>query len=138
MNAEFFEAIEDIEKEKGIPRSYMYDKINQAMLAAFRRDNPDCADNVEVILDEDKKRIDMVVKKTVVEEVEDANLEINLEAAKKISKRAKIGDASACRWRPRSSAASRLRLQSRSSSRAYAKPSAASSLRSSPPRNMRS
>ena len=92
MNAEFFEAIEDIEKEKGIPRSYMYDKINQAMLAAFRRDNPDCADNVEVILDEDKKRIDMVVKKTVVEEVEDANLEINLEAAKKISKRAKIGD----------------------------------------------
>ena len=92
MNAEFFEAIEDIEKEKGIPRSYMYDKINQAMLAAFRRDNPDCADNVVVILDEDKKRIDMVVKKTVVEEVEDANLEINLEAAKKISKRAKIGD----------------------------------------------
>ena len=92
MNAEFFEAIEDIEKEKGIPRSYMYDKINQAMLAAFRRDNPDCADNVEVILDEDKKRIDMVVKKTVVEEVEDANLEINLEAAKKISKRAKLGD----------------------------------------------
>ena len=92
MNAEYFEAIEDIEKEKGIPRSYMYDKINQAMLAAFRRDNPDCADNVEVILHEDKKRIDMVVKKTVVEEVEDANLEINLEAAKKISKRAKIGD----------------------------------------------
>ena len=32
MNAEFFEAIEDIEKEKGIPRGYMYDKIKQAML----------------------------------------------------------------------------------------------------------
>ena len=27
MNAEFFEAIEDIEKEKGIPREYMYEKI---------------------------------------------------------------------------------------------------------------
>ena len=26
MNAEFFEAIEDIEKEKGIPREYMYNK----------------------------------------------------------------------------------------------------------------
>ena len=37
MNAEFFEAVEDIEKEKGIPRAYMYDKIKQAMLAAFRR-----------------------------------------------------------------------------------------------------
>ena len=46
MNAEFFSAIEDIEKEKGIPRSYMYDKINQAMIAAFRKDNPDAAENV--------------------------------------------------------------------------------------------
>ena len=30
MNAEFFEAIEDIEKEKGIPREYMYDKAGHA------------------------------------------------------------------------------------------------------------
>ena len=36
MNAEFFSAVEDIEKEKGIPREYMYEKIQQAMLAAFR------------------------------------------------------------------------------------------------------
>ena len=35
MNAEFFAAVEDIEKEKGIPREYMYEKIQQAMLAAF-------------------------------------------------------------------------------------------------------
>ena len=41
MNAEFFEAIEDIEKEKGIPRTYMYSKSEQAMLTSFRRDNPE-------------------------------------------------------------------------------------------------
>ena len=92
MNADFFEAIEDIEKEKGIPRNYMYDKIRQAMLAAFRRDNPECEDNVEIILEEDKKRIEMNVIKTVVEEVEDPSHEIALEAAKKINKRAKVGD----------------------------------------------
>ena len=92
MNAEFFEAIEDIEKEKGIPRGYMYDKIKQAMLAAFRRDNPECEDNVDVILDEENKRVEMNVSKTVVEEVEDPSHEINLEAAKKISRRAKLGD----------------------------------------------
>ncbi len=92
MNAEFFEAIEDIEKEKGIPRGYMYDKIKQAMLAAFRRDNPECEDNVEVILDEDNKRVEMNVIKTVVNEVEDPSHEINLEAAKKVSRRAKLGD----------------------------------------------
>ena len=92
MNAEFFEAIEDIEKEKGIPRTYMYSKIEQAMLTAFRRDNPECEDNVEVLLDEGKKQIEMVVNKTVVDAVEDPSHEIILEAAKKISRRAKVGD----------------------------------------------
>ncbi len=92
MNADFFEAIEDIEKEKGIPRTYMYSKIEQAMLTAFRRDNPECEDNVQVLLDEDKKQIEMVVNKTVVESVEDPSHEIILEAAKKISRRAKLGD----------------------------------------------
>lgn len=92
MNAEFFEAIEAIEAEKGIPRTYMYDKIKQAMLAAFRRDNPECEDNVEIILDEDKKRIEMNVNKTVVEEVTVPSHEINLEAAKKLNRRAKVGD----------------------------------------------
>ena len=92
MNADFFEAIEDIEKEKGIPRGYMYDKIRQAMLAAFRRDNPECEDNVEIVLEEDSKRSEMNVIKTVVEEVEDPSHQINIEAARKISRRAKVGD----------------------------------------------
>ena len=91
-NTEFFEAIGQLEAEKGIPRDYMYDKIRQAMLAAFRRDNPECEDNVEIIMDEDKKQIGMNVRKTVVEEVTDASHEIQLDAAKKIVKRAKIGD----------------------------------------------
>ena len=92
MNAEFFAAVEDIEKEKGIPREYMYEKIQQAMLAAFRRDNPDYGENVEVILDEDKKRIELVVHKAVVAEVEDPTMEIDVESAKKLSKRAVVGD----------------------------------------------
>ena len=92
MNAEFFEAIEELEKEKGISREYMYEKIKQAMLAAFRRDNPDCEDNVEIILDESKKRIEMNVNKIVVENVEDPTHEIDPEAAKRIVKRAKVGD----------------------------------------------
>lgn len=92
MNAEFFEAIGDIEKEKGIPREYMYEKIKQAMLAAFRRDNPECEDNVEIVLDESKKQIEMHVNKTVVEEVSDPSHEIQTDAARKISRRAREGD----------------------------------------------
>ena len=45
-----------------------------------------------MLLDEDKKQIEMVVNKTVVEAVEDPSHEIILEAAKKISRRAKVGD----------------------------------------------
>ena len=92
MNAEFFEAIEAIEKDKGIPRAYMYEKIRTAMLTAFKKDFPECEDNVEIILEEDKKRVEMIVNKLVVDEVEDPNHQINLEAAKKISRRAKLGE----------------------------------------------
>ena len=92
MNAEFFNAVEDIEKEKGIPRGYMYEKIEQALLAAFRKDNPDFGENVEVVCDEEKKRIEVLVHKTVVESVEDPTAEIDLDAARKISKRCVLGD----------------------------------------------
>lgn len=91
MNAEFFNAIEDIEKEKGIPREYMFEKINQAMLAAFRKDNPEAAENVVVDLDEDKRKIEMFVLTDVVEEVEFPAIQMTLEQAQTISKRAKLG-----------------------------------------------
>ena len=92
MNAEFFAAVEDIEKEKGIPRGYMYEKIQQAMLAAFRKDNPEYGENVEVILDENKKRIALVINKTVVNEVEDPTAEIDVDSAHQLSKRYSVGD----------------------------------------------
>ena len=94
MNAEFFDAIEQIEKEKGIPRGYMQEKIQQALLTAFKRDNPDCEDNVEVIMDEGKKSIAMFVLKTIVEESEYVNdaTQILLDEAQRYDKKAHIGD----------------------------------------------
>ena len=94
MNAEFFDAIEQIEKEKGIPRGYMQEKIQQALLTAFKRDNPDCEDNVEVLMDENKKSISMSVLKTIVEESEYVNdaTQILLDEAHRYDKKAHIGD----------------------------------------------
>jgi N utilization substance protein A len=91
MNAEFFAAIEDIEREKGIPREYMYEKINQAMLAAFRKDNPEAGENVFIEMDEEKKKINMYVQMNVVEEVTDPATEIQVESARRYSRRAKAG-----------------------------------------------
>lgn len=91
-SGEFFLAIDEIEQDKGIPREYMYDKIKQAMLAAFRRDNPECEDNVELILDPEQKKIAMNILKTVCAEVTDPSHEISPEMAKKIVKKSKVGD----------------------------------------------
>ena len=94
MNAEFFAAIEEIEREKGIPQAYMLDRIQQALLAAFRKDNPEYADNVLVEINEGKKTITMTVQKTVVDEEDyvEPPVEITLDEAKRIVKGAKIGD----------------------------------------------
>ena len=91
MNAEFFSAIEDIEKEKGIPRQYMYDKIHQAMMAAFRKDNPEAADNVVIEISEEKRKIDMYILMDVVDEVENPATQISPEGAKVYNKRVKVG-----------------------------------------------
>lgn len=85
MNAEFFAAIEDIEKEKGIPKSYMLEKINQALLAALKKDFPEAADNVVVEINEDEHKIDMYIQKTAVSEVAIPALEMQLDEARKIS-----------------------------------------------------
>ncbi|MBR6207139.1 MAG: transcription termination/antitermination protein NusA [Oscillospiraceae bacterium] len=92
MNAEFFEAIADIEKEKGIPQSYMLEKIEQALLAALRKDHPDAAENARVDLDPEKKEISMYIMKTVCEQVEDPETQILLDDARKISARYEVGD----------------------------------------------
>lgn len=92
VNKEFFQAIADIEREKGIPREYMYGKIRQALITAYKKDTPDCGDNLDVLMDEDRSAIELVVIKTVVERAVDPYVEISLPAAKKISKKAKLGD----------------------------------------------
>lgn len=91
MNAEFFTAIEDIEREKGIPKTYMMDRITQALLAAYKKDNPACADNVVINMDDEKKRIEMFLRMEVVEEVENPATQMLPEMAQNYSKRAKVG-----------------------------------------------
>ena len=93
MNAEFFAALEQLEKEKGIPVDYMLDRVCQALLTAYKKDNDGLkCDNVYVEPDMDEKTIHMYVAKEVVDEAEDPLTEISLEDAKKISPRVSLGD----------------------------------------------
>ena len=89
---EFFTAIELIEKEKGIPQSYMLEKITQALVAAYKRDHEGITDNVVVEANKDKCEVRMFVKKDVVESVDNPYTEMSLEDARKALPHAELGD----------------------------------------------
>lgn len=82
MNEEFYQALEDLEKERGIPKDYMLEKIRQALTAAYHRENPTAGDNVEFAMDPETSVLQMFAVKTVVEEVTDPTAEILHERAK--------------------------------------------------------
>ena len=90
MNTEFFNALEILEKEKGISKEYMLEKVEAALVAAFKRDNNGNS-NVRVVMDPVKKDVKVYSVKNIVEEVMDPETEISLEAAKAISRRYVLG-----------------------------------------------
>ena len=89
---DLFAALEDIEKEKGIPADYMLSKISAALVTAYKKDTAGAGDNIIVDFDQKKKSISVLSQRTVVEEVEDPAMEILLEQARVISKKAAVGD----------------------------------------------
>lgn len=92
MNVEFFEALDLLEKEKGIPKEYMLEKIKAAIVAAVKRDRGASSENLKAEFDDDKKTIRFAVTKNIVEEVTNPQLEMGLEEAKTLNKKYEIGD----------------------------------------------
>ena len=90
---EIFAALAMLEKERGIPQSFMMEKIVQALTTAYKRDHKD-VENVIVDVDEEHQRLKMYVQKNVVAEEDyvDPFNEIPVEEAKTISARYEIGD----------------------------------------------
>ena len=91
--AEIFAALALLEKERGIPQTFMMEKIIQAITTAYKRDH-DGVENVIVDVDEEHQTLKMYVQKNVVDEedyVDPAN-EMTLAEAKAISAKYEIGD----------------------------------------------
>lgn len=91
MNKEFFDALEELSIEKGINKDYLLDAIENALVTAYKR-NFNSSENVKIVVDEDNATIKVYSLKEVVEEVFDPAIEIDLEAARKIDKKAKMED----------------------------------------------
>lgn len=90
-STELIIAMEDLEKENGIPKDYLLESIETALVTAYKR-NFDSAENVKVIMDKVTGEIHVYAEKDVVEIVENPQLQINLEDAKKINKNLEVGD----------------------------------------------
>ena len=86
MNTEFFTALELLEKEKGIPAEYMIEKIEAALVSAYKKEYGNNT-NVRVLIDPAKKDVRVYQQKTVVEVVENPEIEISVEDARNIAKK---------------------------------------------------
>ena len=89
FNAEFFEALALLEKEKGIESGYLLEKIRAAIVIAVKHDFG-AEDNVEVVMDPETNQFTVTLLKDVVEEVENPGTQITLEDAQAVSKKAKL------------------------------------------------
>ena len=91
QNKEFFEAIELLEKEKGIPADYLLEKVCAAIVTSVRKDYGG-EDVVFCDCNPEKYELRVYLKKTVVEEVTDENSQIRVDEAAKYKKAALPGD----------------------------------------------
>ena len=89
---EFFAAIHQIEQEKGIKPGYMMEKITQALITAYKRDHEGVGDNITVEANEEAGTVRMILKKDVVETVDNPQTEISLEEARQSLPQAQLGD----------------------------------------------
>lgn len=88
---ELIEALEELEKERGIKKDVILESIETALVTAYKR-NFESSENVKVTMDGKTGETHVYAEKEVVEVVENPNLQINLADAQKISKKLAIGD----------------------------------------------
>ncbi|MEW9676676.1 transcription termination factor NusA [Lentibacillus sp. L22] len=91
MSSQLFDAINYLEKEKGIDKDILLEALEAALISAYKK-NFKSATNVRVDLDEDAGTMRVFARKTIVDDVEDSQQEIGLEEAKKIDPNYEVDD----------------------------------------------
>ena len=91
IKKEFFLALEDLEKEKGIPQQTFIEALENALVFAYKKHTGESS-GIAVKLNPEKKTVRFFSTKEVVEEVTDEEKQISLEEAQEIKKSYKAGD----------------------------------------------
>ncbi|GAA0069388.1 transcription termination factor NusA [Clostridium sardiniense] len=95
MNEEFIGALKEIVKEKGISEDLIFTTIEDAMVAAYKKNYANqytSAQNVKVTINRESGEIGVYAQKVVVDEVYDEVTEISLEEAKEINPKYEVDD----------------------------------------------
>lgn len=94
MDQEFFEAMEEIKREKSLGEEVVVEALRDALTRAVRRDFEYPADaEIRVDIDIEEQLLDAYVRKTVVSESRNGPLEIDLESARRFSSAIEIGES---------------------------------------------
>lgn len=91
MSSELLDALDLLEKEKGISKDVIIEAIEAALVSAYRR-NFNQAQNVRVDINMSTGTMKVFARKEIVEEVFDPRLEISLEDAQNINPNYQIED----------------------------------------------
>ncbi|NLW59639.1 MAG: transcription termination/antitermination protein NusA [Firmicutes bacterium] len=91
MNRELIEALNMVEREKGIAKEILIEAIESAILSAYKKDQGKSG-NLKVVLDPETGEFHIYTYKEVVMEVEDEITQINLAEAKAIDPGYQLGD----------------------------------------------
>ncbi len=91
INQDFFLALEELEKQKGISADEFIAALENALVIAYKK-STGVSGGVEVRLNPEKKAIKIYSVRSVVEEVVDPEKEISVEEAREIKKSYKAGD----------------------------------------------
>ncbi|MDR1795942.1 MAG: transcription termination factor NusA, partial [Clostridiales Family XIII bacterium] len=92
MNKEFIAALDQLEKEKNIPKDQILEAVKRALVSAYKGKNKTEEDNVFVEIDDKDGTIEVFHRKTVVETVENPELEVSLEEMRQYDDSYEIGD----------------------------------------------
>lgn len=91
MNAEFIEALNQIEREKNIKKDVIIEALENSLLTACKK-NFGSAQNITVNFDREKGDLKVLAEKEVVDKVEDPELQISLTDAMKYNVNINLGD----------------------------------------------
>ena len=91
MSKELVGALDALEQEKGIKKQVVIEALEAALVSAYKR-NYNQAANVDVEFNERKGDIKVYAVKTVVEDVENDQLQVSLQDAVAINRAYEIGD----------------------------------------------